>query len=66
MTVGDTNRESSVPEEKSSRAAGSTWRPGGGRNAAAEREDDQFKKEPHYQQTPRPAPLAADRHEWGP
>lgn len=62
----DTNRESSVSEEDSSRTVGGTWRPGSGRKVGASQGDDENDGEQQFQQASRPAPLAADRHEWGP
>ena len=62
----DTNRESRVPEEESSQTVGATWRPGSDRKVGAHQGDDKSAGEQQFQQTPRPAPLAADRHEWGP
>jgi hypothetical protein len=62
----DADREASVPEEESSKTVGGTWRPGSGRKVGTPRGDDRNDGEQQFQQTPRPAPLAADRHEWGP
>ena len=61
----DANRESSGTRADSAPDVDETWRPGNGRKVDAERHD-RFDEEQQYQQTPRPAPMAADRHEWGP